>query len=861
MSPEELLDLAESDPRRALIEADEVLRGSDRSDRVLALRAKGIAYRTLGDISASIQELEQGLSEAETDGNQLLQGQMEMTLAPSLAYAGDMERAFELLLSAEGRLDESGRAQALTQRAGLVARTGDFSTCLELFSEAEPILLKNKDERWLANLSANRGLVHVYSGSFDLAEADLLRAQDLYVKRGETSSAAEMTHNLGFLAMQRGDIGTALQAYDRAEESFTELGIPLHELMLDRAGALLLVGLASDAQAVTAAVVKGLEGTDQEIIRGEALVAHSNTSLVANDYSTAIESAAAAMSLLQSQDRPGWRSRAQYLRLTAESANGSPVKPRQFMALAEDLKRSGQTLQSLHAHLLAGRRALANDDIETASSEFTLAGTPPAHSPVDIRIQATLATALLRQGVGDERGAGAAVREGVRLLDEYRSTLGATESRVNVARHATELFELGMDLALLSGRPSRVLSWIGRSRSGSLRLVSPTPPQDAEYADALTRLRMAQAERHDSEMSGEHNPELLRQQTRLEQEIRRIALRQKADGSRAHSPVPLADLQQRLGDRTMVVFGEANDEVFGIRVRRASIAMKTLGPASEIRREADHLQHSMRMLAIRPDARTSPSMAASIERSAAEVDARLFQPFRLKKEALVIIPSPTLHSLAWAALPTLDNRSFVISPSPYVWHHQARPTGRKESAVLVGGPRLQNATVEIETLAELYPNATVLKGLDATVDSALGALEDADIAHFACHASFRSDNAMFSSLELADGDLTVYDIERLGKAPATVVLSACDSGLSENFAGEELMGFATALTSLGTTSLVASVAFIPDADPTIHLMSLLHKGVSKGLAPADALAEARQGLVDEGPVASVTRKAFFCMGS
>ena len=56
------------------------------------------------------------------------------------------------------------------------------------------------------------------------------------------------------------------------------------------------------------------------------------------------------------------------------------------------------------------------------------------------------------------------------------------------------------------------------------------------------------------------------------------------------------------------------------------------------------------------------------------------------------------------------------------------------------------------------------------------ALRDCDRAHLACHGSFRADNPLFSSLLLADGGLTVHDVESLGAGPRELVLSACDSG-------------------------------------------------------------------------------------
>lgn len=54
-----------------------------------------------------------------------------------------------------------------------------------------------------------------------------------------------------------------------------------------------------------------------------------------------------------------------------------------------------------------------------------------------------------------------------------------------------------------------------------------------------------------------------------------------------------------------------------------------------------------------------------------------------------------------------------------------------------------------------------------------------------CHALFRADNPLFSALQLADGPLTVYDLERLRAAPRDMILSACDDGVSAVRPGDE----------------------------------------------------------------------------
>jgi CHAT domain-containing protein len=175
--------------------------------------------------------------------------------------------------------------------------------------------------------------------------------------------------------------------------------------------------------------------------------------------------------------------------------------------------------------------------------------------------------------------------------------------------------------------------------------------------------------------------------------------------------------------------------------------------------------------------------------------------------------------------------------------------------VLVAGPRLPAATREIETLSARHPDATALTGAAATVQNVSQALDGADSAHVAAHGRFRDDNPQFCSLELADGALTVYDLERLKRAPRRLVLSSCESGLSTVHAGDELMGFTAAVFALGTATVIAAVVPVPD-EATAGLMLELDARLTRGVAPAHALTEARRATETHHAGA-----AFVCFGA
>ena len=161
------------------------------------------------------------------------------------------------------------------------------------------------------------------------------------------------------------------------------------------------------------------------------------------------------------------------------------------------------------------------------------------------------------------------------------------------------------------------------------------------------------------------------------------------------------------------------------------------------------------------------------------------------------------------------------------------------------------------TLARAYDRAVVLTGSDATAEACLDLFGRSEMVHLACHGSFRSDNPLFSTLALADGPLTVYDLERVDQMPEVVVLSACSVATSAAINGGTLLGLSSALGAFGASDVVAPLTPVNDERVTA-VMQRFHDGVASGLAPAVALAgAARPGGDPLDPVAA----AFVVIGA
>src|SRR5262249_49079585 len=142
---------------------------------------------------------------------------------------------------------------------------------------------------------------------------------------------------------------------------------------------------------------------------------------------------------------------------------------------------------------------------------------------------------------------------------------------------------------------------------------------------------------------------------------------------------------------------------------------------------------------------------------------------------------------------------------------------------------------EINAIAEILPDATVLTGDAATPMATLTALDGAPLAHLAAHGNHQTGNALFSSLDLAGGALMGHDLQQLHRPPQQVVLSACEVGLSKARTGDEIIGLVAALLASGARTVIASVCRINDRSvPEVTIR--YHQLLAGGTPPADALA-------------------------
>ena len=847
-----LLDSAIVDPATTMADGARLLGELNPGELVLRStvnRAMSMAAKVLGDHHEAIElaraaiELGVEAGDAESEVLGLL------ALAAPLSISGDIPGALEATGRAAGRSsDPYLRARCMFQEAQILTLEGELPTARDAYLEALTVFRRVGDQNMVRGALGNLGYIDTLAGELARAETELSEALEIAIAREEEVAISGISHNLGVLASYRGDLVGALEHLERSEAIFMEItgaSAPQH---VARAEVLISAGLFREALALARALADANRSSGDAEHEGNALLVAAQAALLCGEPEQAEAMAALAMAALGAQGRPGRAAEAAatfvQARLTVDGA--SPDLVAEARRVVDDLERVGAVAAAGSASLVAARAALDLGDHDTAALLLRKVAAERT-GPVELRVSGWVARALLALEAGDKPGAGRAIREGLALVDRYQAALGATDLRMGIERQSRDLATLGMGLALESRNARRILAWMDGTRARSLRHRPVSPSGDTGLDELLARLRQVEA---GIRQTGTSDEEQTRQRRRLQDEIAGVA-RSRRGGDVAGGGVTVAALLDILGDTSLIELGVHDGILFGIHARDGRVRRFELGDYGVVVRELEHLRFAMRLSARRGRSLDPAPLA--------DLDRRVLGGIELGDEPVVIVPHPGLMALPWAALPRLRGRTLSVSPSAEMWA-RARGRNRREGRiVVVGGPDLTTAHREVREVGRVHSSATVLEPGVGVVET-WEALDGAALAHVASHAIFAVENPMFSSLRLGDGDLNVYDLERLYRPPDLVVLSACDSGYSETRAGDELTGLTSALLSMGTRNVVASVGLVPDSDATPDLMVTFHEGLVQGAEPASALARAQETMFAD-PDTFVVAASFICVGA
>lgn len=807
----------------------------------IAERALGLVAGHLADSAAAQDHLRRAIALARRAGDPGSAALARLDLAYVLVRRGRPTSALRQIAAAEPDLADDGVRSLLQMRAMVLKSLGRLDEAMASYVQALPLVRAAGDRRELAVLLGNRGVLHLFRADTAAAQADLEEADAIFAAIGADLSRAIMAHNLGYAATLRGDVPLALRRYDEAEAGYARhREIPL-ELWRDRCELLLEVGLTAEAQEAAGRAVRAAAARHEPAELAEARLRLAQAALAEGDAVTAFGLARGAARALARQGRPGAAALARWTRLGAALAlDPAAVGAGALRRAAADLEVAGWKGAALEARLAAGRAAAASGRVAAADEDLRLAGRARSAGPMWHRQTGWHAEALRRAVGGDRSGALRAAARGMAVVDQHRAALGATDLRAGASRRVTALAATGMELAADGGRPATVLRWAELTRAAALLHPPARPADDEQVAAALGELRLVVRQRQEAVAHERTDRALLRRQLALEDRVRTLVRQAQGPNPAGLARVDIDAILGCLGDRALVEFAAVRGRLLAVVAAGGRLRVHRLGELAPVVAELDHLLFALRRMSTgRPD--PSGARRARLLAAARRLDDAVLAPLAadIGDRPLVLVATEALHGLPWAVLPSCRARALTVCPSATLFHRvsAAGPPAPPDTALLVAGPRLAHAAVEVREIAAGYARPRVLTGPAAQASAVLAAAPAVPLVHLAAHGSFRRDNPLFSAVELVDGPLTGYDLERLPRSPDRAVLSACETGRPAAVAGGEVLGLAATLLGIGVRSVVAPLLPISDA-ATVPVMTRLHAGLRAGRSTADALADA-----------------------
>lgn len=213
-----------------------------------------------------------------------------------------------------------------------------------------------------------------------------------------------------------------------------------------------------------------------------------------------------------------------------------------------------------------------------------------------------------------------------------------------------------------------------------------------------------------------------------------------------------------------------------------------------------------------------------------DIGQRLLAPVGrlLGKRQLTIVPHGILHYLPFAAL-KLNGRTLVkdhairVLPNASVLNFVKAYRSRAEGALVIGNPYLGDsalpplaaAETEAREIGELLQKAQVLTGRQATETLVKSQGHRFRFLHLASHGMFEPDHPFQSRVLLAaddenDGILSLDEVYEMRLDADLLTLSACETGIGQVAAGDDVVGLTRGFLQAGAASIVASLWKVDD---------------------------------------------------
>jgi len=228
-------------------------------------------------------------------------------------------------------------------------------------------------------------------------------------------------------------------------------------------------------------------------------------------------------------------------------------------------------------------------------------------------------------------------------------------------------------------------------------------------------------------------------------------------------------------------------------------------------------------------------------------------------EKIIFLPSTELFLLPLHAAPLLDNGSALVcdhyqvsyAPSIEVLANVQAKILRRATPEMPGLYAVINPTADLvfplleeAAITRLFKQYSVDEGLTGTKQHLIEGAQGRTYVHFACRGSYDWNDPPESGLALADGRLTLAELQR-GEVDLSsarlVTLSACETGIVDVTKGsaEEYVGLPAGFLLAGVPCVVSSLWEVPDLSTALLMERFYRNHLEGGMDFVASLREAQ----------------------
>jgi CHAT domain-containing protein len=502
-------------------------------------------------------------------------------------------------------------------------------------------------------------------------------------------------------------------------------------------------------------------------------------------------------------------------------------------------------------------------------------------------------------------------RQAVAALESQSRRLGGSaEAAAAFRAHFEELYRDLEELLIETGNREEAFAVLERARARALlALLTQRDVQFTEVPAPLERERREADSEHDalfeelaaSSADDSKGKDLLRriEEARHHQDDVRARIRASSPrlaALRDPQTLDLPGVRRVLESGTLLVaysLGPKQGRVYAVGPGPEDFAVHDLGAgADEVRRAVEEFRSAIE--------KRRGVLRGALDAQSRALSRLLLSPIVEKLPAarrILVVPDGVLHELPFSALrDPVDPSRYLIEKTPLhvvssvsLYAQLVGSANERSASRVVGfgdpafaapavsagkdaaatralklgvrfGP-LPAARRELEALRSLAPEeARIWLGAEATEERAKTVGRDARILHFATHGFTDEEFPLESGLALStpaspnqgreNGLLQAWEIfEALRLDADLVTLSACQTGLGKELAGEGLLGLAWAFQYAGARSVLASLWEVDDAS-TAELMRRFYGHIGRGVSKAEALRLAQVALLRRRPTSA-----------